>query len=208
MNAVIEQLVREYPDLAAAQADIQAAVDLLVRQFQQGRLLLVAGNGGSAADAEHIVGELMKGCTLRRPLEPELQQALEAQGAHDLAKCLQGALPAIALNSHTALITAIVNDIHGSAIFAQQVLGYGHAGDVLWAISTSGNAPDILNALQVARVRGLHTIGLSGQSGGRMAPWCDILIRVPYQSTQTIQERHLPIYHAICVAVERELFSQ
>ncbi len=207
MSASLEELITAYPDLADCRPAIAAGGDLLLRQFRAGHQLLVAGNGGSAADAEHIVGELMKGCALPRPLTGPVRDRLEAMGAPDIADRLQMGLPAIALGSHTALITAIINDIHGSMVFAQQVLGYGKPGDVLWAISTSGNSADIVAALKVAKAVGLHTLGLSGQDGGQMASHCDVIIRVPYRSTQKVQERHLPIYHMLCLWVEEQLFG-
>ncbi len=207
MNALLEELITGYPDLANCRSDISEAGTVLLRQFRAGHQLLVAGNGGSAADAEHIVGELMKGCALPRPLAGPVRERLEAMGARDIADLLQTGLPAIALSSHPALMTAIINDIDGTMVFAQQVLGYGKPGDVLWAISTSGNSADIVAALKVAKAIGMYTLGLSGQDGGQMAAHCDVVIRVPYQSTQKIQERHLPIYHMLCLWVEEQLFG-
>jgi D-sedoheptulose 7-phosphate isomerase len=208
---VFERLIQRYPDLAGVLPEIQQAASLLEECFRAGGKLLVCGNGGSAADSEHIVGELMKGYNLKRPVPPEfrarLAQAFPQRGAY-LADHLQGALPAISLVSHTSLITAFINDVAADMIFAQQVYGYGRPGDVLLGISCSGNAIDVLNALQVARTLGLKTLGLSGRSGGAMRSLCDILVCAPLELIPEIQERHLAIYHALCAWLEERFFSQ
>jgi D-sedoheptulose 7-phosphate isomerase len=160
---------------------------------------------GSAADCEHIVGELMKGFLSPRPLPEEMKERLRTaipdNGAY-LADHLQGALAAISLASQTSLITACANDIAADMVFAQQVYGYGVVGDVVMGISTSGNARNVLHALQVGKALGLRTVGLTGKSGGLMRAACDVTICVPYDLTPEIQERHLPIYHALCVMLE------
>lgn len=203
-------LRRRHPELAECLPDLEKATGALIQTYRQGGKLLVCGNGGSAADCEHIVGELMKGYWLPRPLPAELRQrfmqAWPEQG-QTLADHLQGALPAISLASHTALMTAFNNDVDPEMIFAQQVYGYGRPGDFLLGLSTSGNSRNVLNALRVGRVQGLVTVGLSGRGGGAMNSVCDILIRAPYDRTPDIQECHLAIYHALCGLVEQEFFA-
>jgi phosphoheptose isomerase len=210
MTQVMERLLERYPDLARAAPAVRAAYELLERSYRNGGKLLVCGNGGSAADSEHIVGELMKGFVSRRPVSVEFRLRLaevSPQHATYLADHLQGALPAIALVSHTALSSAYANDVAADMIYAQQVYGYGQAGDVLLGISTSGNAQNVVHALQVARAMGLATVGLTGKDGGAMASLCDVTICAPGQTTAEIQERHLPIYHALCQMLEEAFFS-
>jgi D-sedoheptulose 7-phosphate isomerase len=205
---VLSRLLEGYPDLRPCAHAIEAAATILAEAFVAGHKLLVAGNGGSAADSEHIVGELVKGCTLPRRLDPALFGAIRATGGDDLAARLQRGVPAISLVSQSALVTAIQNDLGADLVFAQQVVGYGAAGDVFWALSTSGNADNLVHALHVARALGIRTITMTGATGGRMGSLSDLAIRVPYTGTQAVQERHLPIYHAICIMVEEELFGE
>jgi D-sedoheptulose 7-phosphate isomerase len=190
--------------------DVGRAFELLKSCYEQGGKLMICGSGGSAADSEHIVGELMKGFKLKRSL-PEaarvkLTEAFPQEGAH-LADQLQGALPALSLVSQTALITAVANDVDADLIYAQQVYGYGRPGDALLGISTSGNSANILHALRVARTLGLHTVGLTGRGGGEMKALCDVTICVPEDETLQIQERHLPVYHALCELLEQAFFG-
>jgi D-sedoheptulose 7-phosphate isomerase len=204
------ELIRHFPDLAVCIAQVEQAHQLLSACFRGGGKLLVCGNGGSAADSEHIVGELMKGYLLKRPLPELARQALRvvAPGEGDyLAEHLQGALPAISLVSQTALISAFANDVAADMVYAQQVYGYGRPGDVLWTISTSGNARNVVNAAQVARAMGLKVLGLTGPGGGRLKTLCDVAICVPGDCTPAVQERHLPVYHALCARLETEFFS-
>ena len=211
MNPTIETLGQNYRDLQTVLPDVQAAHELLCAAFAGGHRLYTCGNGGSAADADHIVGELVKGFMLPRPLPADQREALVrdhgAEIGHRLADHLQGGLPAIALTAHTALATAFANDVAPDLVFAQQVHTYGQPGDVLLALSTSGNSPNVLHALRVARTRGLRTLGLTGQSGGHLAALCDVCIKVQSTSTPQIQERHLPIYHALCISVENHFFG-
>lgn len=206
---IFERLIQRYPDLSQTLPAILQAAQMLQACFEGGGKLLVCGNGGSAADSEHIVGELMKGFYLKRGVPSGLREHLIASypesGAY-LAEHLQGALPAISLVSQTSLITALINDVTGDMIFAQQVYGYGRSGDVLLGISCSGNAPDVLNAFRVARILGVKTLGLTGRSGGGMPPLCDGLIRVDLDLIPDIQERHLVIYHALCAYLEERFF--
>jgi D-sedoheptulose 7-phosphate isomerase len=177
--------------------------------YRHGGKLLICGNGGSAADSEHIVGELMKGYLSKRPLPDPVRQRFSAvfpdDGAY-LADHLQGALPAISLVSQSSLLTAFANDVAADLIFAQQVYGYGRPGDVLLAISTSGNAANVVRAIQVARVQGLKSIGLTGRDGGALKTLCDLAIRVPADTTPTIQEYHIAVYHTLCALLEEEFF--
>ena len=209
-HPALRALHERYPDLEPCLASVERAFKVLEKSFSGGGKLLVCGNGGSAADSEHIVGELMKGFESKRPLPKEvrreLARAFPEEGPY-LAELLQGALPAISLVSQGALLTAVANDVAADMVYAQQVYGYGHKGDVLLGISTSGDSPSVLNALRVARARGLGTLGLTGRSGGGMRDLCDVAICVPLTATLEIQERHLPIYHALCLMLERSFFG-
>ena len=186
----LETLIARYPVLTGAKADIAAAFEILAACFAAGGKLLIAGNGGSAADAEHIVGELMKSFVLPRTMDAAFRSAAEAADPDlgpVLAKGLQVALPAIALNAHTALGTAWLNDCTPELVYAQQVAGYGRPGDVLLGITTSGNSADILYAAVAARAKGMKVIGLTGESGGRLAAQADVCIRVPERETFKVQ---------------------
>jgi phosphoheptose isomerase len=208
MYPEIEKLLESYADLRPIAVDIQRGCELLISCYRAGGKVLVCGNGGSAADCEHLVGELMKGYLSARPLPAAQRAALAAAGdGAYLADHLQGALPAISLVSQVGLMTAVANDIGPDMIFAQQVYGYGRAGDVLIAISTSGNSRNILLAAQAARAFGLGTLGVTGRRGA-LRDVVEVTIGVPHDLTAVIQERHLAIYHAICGALERTLFGQ
>jgi D-sedoheptulose 7-phosphate isomerase len=177
--------------------------------YASGGKVLVCGNGGSAADADHIVGELMKGFLRKRPLPADQRASLAAadpEFGDDIAAKLQGALPAINLSAASAFTTAFGNDVSAYLAYAQAVLGYGRRGDALVGLSTSGNASNVLAAFTVARNLGLKTIGLTGSGGGKMSGRCDILIKVPAQSTPKVQELHLPVYHCLCAMVEAHFF--
>ena len=208
MHSRLLQLGLDYPDIRDCLPDAERAYEELLACYRGGGKLLVCGNGGSAADCEHIVGELMKGFMKKRPLPADRRQALAAfpDGAH-LAQALQSALPALSLVSHSALFTAFANDVDADLAFAQQVNGYGRAGDVLLGVSTSGRAKNVVYALQTARSLEMRTIGLTGRTGGRMAEFCDVTVRVPRDGTPAVQERHLPIYHALCIMVEEAFFE-
>lgn len=206
----IFKLIERYPVLRTQQDTIRAAVQLLVESYHMGGRCLVCGNGGSAADSLHIVGELMKGFAKSRPLSAELQKSLRSiapETADYLIRNLQEALPAISLVSEISLCTAFANDQSSDLSFAQQVLGQGKAGDVLLAISTSGNSANVLYAAQLAKAKGLGVIGLTGMHGGKLRAWSDAAITVPEWETYKIQELHLPVYHAICLALEEEYFG-
>ena len=208
----VEELIERCPALAVCREDLRAAVQAVCESYAGGHKLLVCGNGGSASDSEHIVGELMKGFLLPRKLGAKEQQAFEracpASAAY-LMENLQGTLPAISLVNSVGLGTAFANDQAPDLVFAQQVLGLGAAGDTLIAISTSGSSQNVLYALDVARAKGLRTIALTGEKGGRMAAeqLAETVIRVPAAETFKIQEYHLPVYHMLCIAAEHEFFG-
>ena len=191
-------------------AKIATALKLLIASYDAGGSLLVCGNGGSAADCEHIVGELMKGFCLPRSLSAHDRDRLTDICGDDAARLcekLQYGLPALSLVSHSSLITAIANDLDGDLIFAQQIWAMGKANDVLLAISTSGTSENILLAAKTARAQNLAVIGLTGAGGGKLAPLCDVLIDVPSNDVASIQEMHLPIYHEICRQLESHYFT-
>jgi len=205
----LKQLTERYPQLESIKDDINEACQIIVDSFSKGRKLLTAGNGGSAADAEHIVGELMKSFVKKRKLDDEFISNIEkvdAEIARYLISNLQPGLPAIALTSHTSLNTAVINDIDGDAIFAQQLCGYGKEGDVFLGISTSGNSKNIIYAAVTAKAKKLQVIALTGCSGGALRSFADVSIIVPEIETYKIQELHLPIYHCLCLMVEERLF--
>lgn len=205
----LEELVERYPVLDAVKDDVRKAYELLEACYEQGGKLLIAGNGGSCADAEHIVGELMKGFVKRREVSDSFAECLrsadEVRGA-ELAKKLQGGLPAIALTGHAGLSTAYLNDVDGDLIFAQQTYGYGRPGDVLIGISTSGNAKNVMYAMTVAKALGMKIIGLTGKDGGALKREADVSVVVPETETFKIQELHLPVYHALCLMLEERFF--
>jgi D-sedoheptulose 7-phosphate isomerase len=205
----LEELLVRYPVLTSVKAEIKEAYEILENCYENGGKLLIAGNGGSCADAEHIVGELMKGFVKRRAVSEEFaQKLLEADPVRgkELADKLQGGLPAIALTGHPGLSTAFLNDVDGSFIYAQQTYGYGKKGDVLLGISTSGNSQNIMYAMAAARAMGMKTIGLTGRDGGQLKETADTAIVVPENETFKIQELHLPVYHALCLMLEERFF--
>lgn len=209
VTKILDTLIARYPDLSSVREAVEEAYRILEECYSRGGKLLIAGNGGSSADAEHIVGELMKGFVKRRELSGERKAALEAadpEHGRALADKLQEGLPAIALSGHPALSTAFLNDVDGDMIYAQQVWGYGTEGDVLLGISTSGNAKNIDYAVTAARAKGMKVIGLTGRDGGRLGARADAAVIVPEQETYRIQELHLPVYHALCLMLEERFF--
>lgn len=210
MNKALDDLVSRYPDLLQLKDKIFKASECLTQCFKNGGKLLICGNGGSSSDSDHIVGELMKGFENSRPVDQAYKKKLIDAGGEQgiyLSERLQHAFPAISLSSHTALVTAISNDNGADLIFAQQVSGYGNNGDVLLAISTSGNSINILNAIITAKAKDIITIGMTGEEGGKMKDICDILINVPQKRTSYVQELHMPVYHALCLMVENSFFK-
>lgn len=207
----IEVLVNRYPVLNSVKDEIVEAYFLLVESYKNEGKLLIAGNGGSAADAEHIVGELMKGFKLPRKLNENFTDKLISENEElgtVLAESLQGALPAIALDGHPALSTAYMNDCEPLLCFAPQVNGYGKAGDVFLGISTSGNSKNILYAATTAHAKGMKVIGLTGAKDSKLTQMSDVCIKVPQTETYMIQELHLPVYHCLCLMLEDEFFGE
>lgn len=210
MKAILEKLIERYPALSVCSDDIMKAAGILVDSYAADGKLLVAGNGGSAADSEHIVGEMMKTFKIQKTLPEGYAESLIAcdpELGNVLRTHLQGALPAIALDGHIALSTAYLNDCEPLLCFAQQVNGYGREGDVFWGISTSGNSRNILYAAVAAKARGMKVIGLTGARESRLEKYADVCIRVPETETYKIQELHLPVYHALCLMVEKHFFG-
>lgn len=206
---ILDELIERYPVLSVCKEDIKAAYDMISECYLGDGKLLVAGNGGSAADAEHIVGELMKEFKKNRYLDDDMRKkimAINSELGNDLCENLQGALTAIALTGNVALSTACLNDVNGAIGFAQQVLGYGRKNDVFLGITTSGNSRNILNAIVTARAKDMGTIALTGKGGGKAKALADVAIVVPENETYKIQELHLPIYHALCLMLEDSFF--
>lgn len=210
MKVTIEELIERYPNLEREKENIIRAFEVISDSYKNKGKLLVAGNGGSAADAEHIVGELMKGFVEPRKLPKDFVNKLilaDVEMGKELGDKLQGALPAIALVGHVALSTAYLNDVDPLLGFAQQLNGYGNEGDVFLAISTSGNSKNILYACTVAKAKGIKIIGLTGGTGGKLKDIADVTIVAPETETYKIQEYHLPIYHWLCLALEEQFFN-
>lgn len=195
----MNELIDRYPQLNTCAKDIENALSLMIDTYKKGGKILVCGNGGSSADANHIVGELMKGFKLPRKVTDE-------RIPQDLREKLQGALPAISLSAHTSLMTATINDNDADMVFAQQVYGYANKNDLLIAISTSGNSQNVVNAVKVAKTLGVKVVALTGQTGGELKQLADVTICAPSTETYKIQEYHLPIYHYLCASVENEFF--
>lgn len=205
----LEELIERYPVLAPVKEDIWNVYKMMEECYANGGKVLIAGNGGSSADAEHIVGELMKGFKKSRSVSEEFADKLrkiDGERAEELIEKLQGGLPAISLSSHPALCTAYLNDVDGNLIVAQQVYGYGKEGDVFLGISTSGNAKNIMYAAAVAKAKGMKVAALTGKDGGKLGKAADAAVIVPDPETYRIQELHLPIYHVLCLMLEERFF--
>ena len=210
-SRLIDAFFDRHPELIEMRTEMLKACGSLLCAFQAGGKLLLCGNGGSCADCDHIVGELMKGFHLRRPIPDPIRAELEArygESGKALGMSLQGGLPAISLCNHAALSTAFANDADGEMVYAQQLTGYGRRGDVLMGISTSGNAANILHAFRLARVLGIITISLTGGDGGGIAGLSDICLIAPERETYLVQECHLAMYHLICAYLESEMFAE
>lgn len=207
---MLDRFIEKHKDLTVCKEEINNAYQLLCECYNSGGKMLIAGNGGSSSDAEHIVGELMKGFLLKRELKEDERNSLvaldETKGKY-LETRLQGALPAISLSSHNSLTTAISNDVNGDMIFAQQIQGYGRKGDVFLAISTSGNSRNVILASIVAKAKGMKVIGLTGAGGGELSQKADVCIKAPSQETYEIQEYHIAIYHFLCLMLEKKFFE-
>lgn len=206
----IEVLLDRYPVLDVCRNDIIEAYFILEEAYKADNKLLIAGNGGSAADSEHIAGELMKRFILPRKVPQDFADRMcdiDPVRGKELAKNLERGLMAIPLVAHEALSTAYINDVDGLGVFAQQLYGFGRPGDAFLAISTSGNSKNILNATVVARALGIKVIGLTGENGGELADVADVVIKVPESETYKIQELHLPVYHCLCLMLEERFFG-
>ncbi len=210
MNKHIDLLLSRYPQLAPCTGDILAAYEILEECYSSDHKLLIAGNGGSAADSEHIAGELMKRFKTPRPVPEAFAEKLisiDPERGQNLAKNLERGLMAIPLVAHEALTTAYINDVDGLGVFAQQLYGFGRPGDVFLGISTSGNSKNIMSATVVARALGIKVIGLTGAKGGELASVADVAIKVPETETYMIQELHLPVYHCWLLMLEERFFG-
>lgn len=210
-NKHIQTLIDRYPKLIVCKDDIEKAYEFLEDTYSKDRKLLVCGNGGSASDSEHIVGELMKEFKLKRNVfaqQAEAMKAIDPELGTTLAQHLQGALPAITLTAHSSLTTAFMNDSEPVLVFAQQVNGYGKEGDSFLGISTSGNSMNVIYAAVTAKARGLKVIGLTGQKESKLSKLADVCIRVPETETYKIQELHLPVYHCLCLMLEDHFFGK
>jgi len=208
-NIHIQQLIKRYGQLAGLKDEIEKAGKTIINCYENGGKVLVCGNGGSASDSDHIVGELMKSFEGKRPVNQTLKTNLAnlaGERGEYLSEKLQQGLPAISLTAHAALTSAVANDIDADLIFAQQITGYGNTGDIIIGMSTSGNSQNVIDALIVAKAKGLLTMGFSGKTGGKMKEFCNILINVPETRTAFVQELHLPVYHILCMIVEDYFF--
>ena len=193
-------LINRYPELDECSKDIEKALELMIDTYKNGGKILVCGNGGSASDSEHIVGELMKGFILKRTVTDE-------RIPEELRKGLQGSLPAISLPSQSAILSAYINDVEPMMMFAQLVYGYAKSEDLLIGLSTSGNSKNVVNAAKVAKALGVKTLALTGKNESNLSEICDVTIRVPEIETYKIQELHLPVYHYLCAEVEKNFFN-
>lgn len=210
VRKIFNELFGNYPDLMQCREDIEAAYILLVKCYKKKGKILLCGNGGSAADAEHIACELMKEFKLKREVTREDARKIckvDPENSEFLCEGLQRALPAISLVSQGALFSAFANDVNIDMVFAQQVYGYGRENDILVAISTSGTSSNICNAARIAKAMGLGVIGLTGKTGGTLALYSNVAIRAPSDLTYRIQEYHIPIYHVLCAMLEEEFFG-
>ena len=206
----IVELIDRYPELIDIKEKIYKAYLIMCDAYKRGNKLLIAGNGGSASDADHIVGELMKSFECKHPISQNLASELARIGSNDgimLANNLEIPLPAIALTNHIGLSTAYINDVDGKCVFAQQLFGYGKAGDVFLAITTSGNSKNVVLAAILAKTLGIKVIALTGNRHGEIEKYADLVIDVPESETFKIQELHLPIYHCICRMLENYFFG-
>ena len=199
----IEELFVRYPQLKGCEGEVAKAFDLLLACYRNGGKVLTSGNGGSAADAEHIVGELLKKFKKHRNITEDVAEKLPPE----LAAKLEGALPAVSLVSMSGILTAFANDVAWETAFAQQVYGLGTPGDVLIALSTSGNSANCVNAALVAKAKGMKVVALTGSGGGKLGNLADAAIKVPEVETYKIQELHLPVYHALCAELEKLCFN-
>lgn len=203
-------LMKRYPSLQVCKKDIEKAYLLLEKAYDSNNKLLIAGNGGSAADSEHMAGELMKRFKINRKIDKKLAEKLkkiDRERGNRLSKNLEMPLRAVPLTSHISITTAYMNDADATGVFAQQMLGFGDKGDVFLAISTSGNSENIISACVVAKALGIKIIGLTGQKDSLLKDFSDVCIQVPETETYKIQELHLPVYHCLCLMLESNYFK-
>ena len=205
----MKELLSRYPELECVKNDITNAFELLKATFENGGRLLLCGNGGSAADCDHIAGELMKSFKMKRPIDKELANTLSEMGTEgkDLSILLEKALPTLSLCEHNSLTTAYGNDRSPDAVFAQQLLGHGKTGDTLIALTTSGNSKNCLYAATLAKAMGIRVISITGALGGRIQALSDVSIKLPKTETYLVQELTLPLYHYLCAELEKYFFS-
>ncbi len=206
---IFEELFERYPELEECREDVLAAHNAICATYENGGCLFACGNGGSCSDSEHIIGELLKSFKFKRKINPILSEKLYAMGDEGkaLADTLEGSLPAVSLCGHGALTTAFLNDTEPMMTFAQQLLGLGHAGDTLIVISTSGNSKNCVYAATLAKAIGVKTIAMTGKKDSKLSEICDVTIKAPEYETFKIQEKHLPIYHALCAMAEESFFE-
>lgn len=203
-------LFENYPELIDVETDIKSALKLLIETYESGGKLMCCGNGGSCADCDHIVGELMKGFMRKRNVGDDFCERLRSISCAEsefICENLQGALPAISLSAHTAVLTAFSNDVNADTVYAQMVYGYGNKSDVLLCVSTSGNSKNVVYAAYTAKAMGIKTIALTGKTGGSLLDICDVTINVPETETYRVQELHLPVYHYLCSETEKHFFD-
>ena len=206
---MLNELIERYPALGGIKEDLKKASDLMYEVAKNGGKILVCGNGGSCADGDHIVGELMKGFLSLRPVNNEFTEKLKELYPDEyefLKDNLQEAIPAISLNSHPSLISAFANDVDADMVYAQLAYGYGNKGDLLIGISTSGNSKNVVNAVKIAKAKGLYTMALTGSRECKL-DMCDVTLKAPEKETFKVQEYHLPIYHYLCAEVEKRMFG-
>ncbi len=209
MKDHIALLVERIPALAGCRADIECATDLLFDCYKNKGTILLCGNGGSAADSEHISGELLKGFLMRRtPDDATIEKIGAHLGSSEIAAKLQRGIPAIPLTSLSAVLSAFANDVDPELVFGQLVFAFGRENDAFLGLSTSGNSKNVVAAAQIAKAIGIPAIAMTGESGGRLKDICDVTIKVPACETYLIQEYHLPIYHAICAELEERAFGK
>jgi len=210
MNALLEELMERYHALEECRAEIERAGELMMETYRAGGKIMVCGNGGSCADSDHIVGELMKGFLKLRPIKGKKRDALcQALGdsGEEIVDKLQGGIPAISLPAQAAVLSAFANDVDASLVYAQLVYGYARKGDLLIGLSTSGNSKNVVAAARVAKAVGISALALTGSRESKLSAICDRTVRVPETETFKVQELHLPIYHYLCAYMENEIFG-
>ena len=207
----MENLIKRYPVLEECREDIKKAAELMLETYKKGGKILLAGNGGSCADCDHIVGELMKGFLSMRRIDKNMEDRIGEIFPEDkehFKNTLQGSLPAISLPSQSALLSAFANDVDADMVYAQLVYGYGKAEDLLIAMSTSGNSKNVVNAAKIAKVKNVKVLSFTGKKDSKLSAISDVTIKVPETETFKIQELHLPVYHYLCAEIENILFGE